>query len=405
MKTAVRPCPICSTTTTEVLHTQYFTLPAGSPLPASYDVVACPECGFVYADTPVPQSGYDHYYAEFSKYEDPAVATGGGATSFDLQRLTTLASHIAERMPTGARILDAGCAGGGLLAALAKLGFHNLHGADAASACVAQVKNLGFAATCAPLSRLVDLKTDGRFDLIVLSHVLEHVVDLQGLMAAAASLLAPEGYIYAETPNAARYTEFPYVPFYFFDSEHINHFDPPHLAMMGAQYGLVATDYGERTLEIAPDRFYPAAWAWLRKDGRVGTPMADKSLAESVRAYIATCQTAPAYPALERLAQAGTPVIVWGAGSFAQRLFGQGALDACRVVAIVDRDRNKQGQRFGDHCVDTPEAVLVRHPDAAVLVLAAVHADDIAREARRIRADARIEILDAAPELGSSASP
>jgi hypothetical protein len=86
-------------------------------------------------------------------------------------------------------------------------------------------------------------------------------------------------------------------------------------------------------------------------------------------------------------------------------LFGQGALDACRIVAIVDRDRNKQGQRFGGHCVDTPEAALVRHPDAVILVLAAVHADAISREARTIRADARIEIFGVAPDLGASVSP
>lgn len=379
--------------------------PEGSPLPSAYDVVACAACGAVYADSSASQADYDHYYAQFSKYEDQAVATGGGNSTLDAQRLEQTAALIAARVPSSARILDVGCAGGGLLAALRARGFHSLQGVDAAPGCIAAVHALGIAGHCLPLSRLQELSDTGPFDAIVLSHVLEHVADPALLLRALVSLAAPGALLYLETPDAARYAGFPYVPFYFFDSEHINHFDPPHLAMMGAQYGLVATDYGERTLEIAPGRFYPAAWAWLRKDGGADTPMADKSLAESVRAYIATCQTAPAYPALKRLAQAGTPVIVWGAGSFAQRLFGQGALDACRVVAIVDRDRNKQGQRFGDHCVEIPEATLVRHPDAAVLVLAAVHADAIAREARTIRADARIEILDAAPGLGSSTSP
>jgi len=401
MKTAARPCPICSTTTIEVLHTQHFALPADSPLPASYDVAACPECGFVYADTPVRQSAYDRYYAEFSKYEDPSVATGGGTNSYDLQRLATLARHIAERMPAGARILDVGCAGGGLLTELAKLGFRRLHGADASAACVAQVESLGFAAACTRLSQLADLKATGPFDLIVLSHVLEHVADLRGLMAAAASLLMPDGLIYAETPDATRYGEFPYIPFYFFDSEHINHFDTIRLAALGQRAGLQATDAGSKTLEIAEGRYYPACWAWLGRGTAYGRDAAapyDALLREQVGAYVEKCRAGKSFPELKRLAASGHPVVVWGAGSFAQRLFGEAAMDGCNIVAIVDRDSNKQGQLFAGYTGESPEEALGRLPDAVVLVAAAVHAEAIAVEARRISMRGEIVTLTLAQQ-------
>ena len=53
----------------DVLHKQNFVLPEGHPLANGYLVVACDNCGFVYADTQVSQHDYDVFYARFSKYE------------------------------------------------------------------------------------------------------------------------------------------------------------------------------------------------------------------------------------------------------------------------------------------------------------------------------------------------
>ncbi len=397
---ALRPCPMCSGREIDILHRQALQQPAGSPLPDAYDVAACLACGFVYADTPATQQDYDRYYAAFSKYEDPAVASGGGIGVFEAGRFKETAAAIASRLGAAARILDIGCAGGGLLTALRRRGFTSLCGVDGAPGCAASVRELGFEAHCLPLSRLQELKDSGPFDGIILSHVLEHVADVHPLMAAVAALAAPDGRIYLETPDAARYADHPYVPFYFFDSEHINHFDPRQLAALGTRFGLAEEAVGERTLEVAPGKYYPAAWAWLRKNGAPTTAAradAHTGLGEAVRRYVAGCHAMPASPVLQRLALAGTPVIVWGAGSFAQRMFGLGALDACRIVAIVDRDRNKQGLQFAGRAIEAPEVALPRHPEAAILVLAAVHGAAIAREVRTLSRDARVEMLDDSP--------
>ncbi len=392
---ALRPCPVCAGDGVEVLHHQAFVQPEGCPLPPCYDVVACAACGMVYADTPAPQAAYDHYYAAFSKYEDAALASGSGVDALDARRLDQTAAAIAARLPREARILDVGCAAGGLLAALGRLGYRSLHGVDAAPGCAAAVRAQGHGAHCLPLSRLGELAAAGPFDAIILSHVLEHLADLAGVMKGVAALATPGGLVYLETPDAGRYTDYPYVPFYFFDSEHINHFDPRQLALLGARFGLRADAVGERRLEVAPGRFYPAAWAWLTNDAAAEVlPAANLPLAAAVRRYVAACGAAPRYAVLRRLADEGTQVIVWGAGSLAQRLFGEGALAACRIVAIVDRDRNKQGKRFGSFTVEAPEAALERNPDAVVLVLAAVHDAAIAGEVRALSPRARVEVLD-----------
>src|ERR1700740_504943 len=115
---ASRPCPVCSATVCLALHEQRFILPEGHPLSDGYMVVSCESCGFVYADTGVAHQQFDDFYARFSKYEDAQTGTGTGLTAWDQKRLSDTAREIARSVDRGARVLDLGCANGGLLAEL-----------------------------------------------------------------------------------------------------------------------------------------------------------------------------------------------------------------------------------------------------------------------------------------------
>ena len=384
MKAALRPCPLCGRQEVSVLHCMNLVQAEGSPLPNHYDVVACPACGFVYADTPVAQADYDRYYAEYSKYEDPAVATGGGGSETDRLRLELLADRIAKLATPNASVLDIGCAGGGLLDALRRRGFAKLHGLDAAPACIRQVNALGIAATCTSLSQLGCAGINGVFDVIVLSHVAEHVVDLSALMKSAVKLLSATGHVYLETPDASRYQDFPFVPYYFFDSEHINHFDIPRLNVLGAAHGLKMSASGRVELKLGPGIAYPACWTWMARSntGPQAQP-AGRALIDAVERYIKTCRSKELFPQLALLAASRQPVIIWGAGSFAQRLFAGPQIGQCNIVAIADRDRNKQAGIFHGFIVQSPEDALAKHPEAQVVIAAAIHGPAIAEEIRR----------------------
>ena len=48
-------------------------------------------------------------------------------------------------------------------------------------------------------------ETLGRFDVITLCHVLEHLSDVGGAITAIDRLLEPDGVVYVEVPDAARY--------------------------------------------------------------------------------------------------------------------------------------------------------------------------------------------------------
>ncbi len=114
-----------------------------------------------------------------------------------------LARMIVGQLPTGARVLDIGCAAGDLGAALIERGY-KVAGieVDADLAAVAterldEVVNSNLES--AQLSELVS----GKFDAIIFGDVLEHLQDPIEILEAATSLLSDNGFVAASIPNIA----------------------------------------------------------------------------------------------------------------------------------------------------------------------------------------------------------
>ena len=89
--------------------------------------------------------------------------------------------------------------------------------------------------------------------------------------------------------------------------------------------------------------------------------------------------------ALEALAGARTAIVVWGAGSHAQRLLAQSALGRCAIDCVIDADPGKQGRSLAGHAVVSPEAGLerVRTLDATVVVAIAIGGAEVVERVRR----------------------
>jgi len=280
----VRNCAVCSGTEREILHTQEFYLPEGHPLGAGYDVVACEECGFVFADTMVNQAAYDLFYAKRSKYEDSRTSTGFGLADWDWRRLRDVADAVAFEVDgKNARILDLGCANGGLLAAFKSKGFSDLTGVDPSEACAAATREIhNIEAVAASLYSLPDL---GFFDIITLSHVLEHLEDLKGAAQNFSRLLRPGGMIYIEVPDASRYSEFLIAPFQDFNTEHINHFSHKSLRRLMSTVGLVPFLEGSKTIESTKNVPYPALFGFYQA-GSAKPEGRDDALVGQIRLYI-----------------------------------------------------------------------------------------------------------------------
>ena len=145
-----------------------------------YYVVVCKNCGFVYADGIPDQYVFNKYYKSLSKYE--YEYQDGKVTIYDERRFFKIVKHIQKFAKNKTiRILDVECSTGYLLFLLKEKGYENVLGMDPSPTCANIAKRL--------YSIDVEIKTlsdnmlfKHKFDLIILSSVLEHIRDIKAIL-------------------------------------------------------------------------------------------------------------------------------------------------------------------------------------------------------------------------------
>ena len=170
-----RKCFVCGKSKKEIIHHQKFGRFNGEMV-FNYAVVVCKECGAVFADETPPQKIYDAYYRDMSKYEELAEES---RVSLDLhsahERIAVIVGRFLRNK--NAKILDIGCATGDALFEFKRKGYEDVSGIDPAPHCRKIAQQLyGVDVETATLSTWDP--APGSYDLITLSHVLEHVIDV-----------------------------------------------------------------------------------------------------------------------------------------------------------------------------------------------------------------------------------
>ena len=380
MHISIRSCPICKEYRCKVLRTQNFILPEGHPLAHGYDVVCCEQCGFVYADTGVSQTDYDAFYARFSKYEDKQTSTGGGESPWDMERLNQTAAYIAQALPQRhARILDIGCANGGLLKSLRDVGYANVCGLDPSPICVKNTRTHDIEAYQGTLFSIPSKL--GVYDCVILSHVVEHVQDLGTAVQAIRQVTRPGGITYIEAPDATRYAECVAAPFQDFNTEHINHFSLRCLANLFVPSGWAVQSQGQKTIFSAPNMPYPALYCVFAKTERptASNMLAkDTELQDKIKRYIQLSQKImdDIESNLRPVLMGSPAVIVWGTGQLAMKLLVETSLGKANIAAFVDSNPINQGRLLRGVPILAPEQI--RGKRLPIIITSILHQQEIA---------------------------
>lgn len=335
----------------------------------------CATCGAVYADSSATQLDYDAFYSSFSIYEAKAPSVALEEAWWDMQRHQATARAVADILPDReARLLDIGCANGGLLARFAELGYRNLSGIDPSPACAANTRRLGMAAWTGTLTSLPP--SPGNYDCILLSHVLEHVYDLQWGIAQAAGILNQGGFLYVEVPDASRYVDFVIAPFQDFNTEHINHFSLPVLNTLMSNFGFHPVRSAPKDILSAPDMPYPALFAIYQKEDEASNAapiQRDGALKGKILAYIQKSKTIldEIDRSLMAILEGNQELIIWGAGQLAMKLLVETRLKSAKIAAIVDNNPILQGRKLNGIRVCSPaKAKSYREP---ILITSMLH--------------------------------
>ncbi len=349
-----RNCPVCNETKREFLIKQKFARISGGP-DLSYTLVICKSCGVCFADDIPSQKVYDGYYKKFSKYED-TQGSGRHSSLMDAAH-KRIGKIMASYTPPSASVIDIGCATGNVLRHLRDQGFKTLFGIDPSPECQ-RVARERYGINSKAVS-LDDFKPSETYAAAIMSHVLEHIIDVAKSMTKIHRLLAPKGFLYIEVPAAHKFTEKPDGLFEHFSIEHINYFSPKTLEVLMNRHG-----FKKRMLKTVLNRsgFYPqfpviiSVW---QKEQVLVARRPDRSLAADLRTYIAYCKRAmrPIEKKIDAIIRSKQRIILWGAGSHTLKLFETTRLSKVRIGAIVDDTLSLQGKYIKGFRINSPGVI------------------------------------------------
>lgn len=377
-----RVCPVCDGTIRRVLFRQRFFAFADVIPTSGYDLAVCDGCGFAFADRIPDQARFDAYYREMSKYE--YSHRDGLETEHDTARFAAIADSIIPRMsPPDGRVLDVGCATGGLLATMKSRGCHDVLGLDPSPGCAEAAGRLHGIRVLT--GTVVDIPVvEGQFDVLILIGVLEHVRDFATFLDRIRGLTTPGGIIYVEVPDASNFSATVDAPFQEFSVEHINYFSEISLGNLMRRHGMMSL-WSERVVrQSSPTVSAPTLAAICRADGCgvASSPAYDDRTEAALLAYIERSRAAEVceHRRIDDLARRGWPIIVWGVGTHTLRLLATSRLGEVNVVAYVDSSPKVWGRNIRGVPVLGPTDLAGRVDP--IMICSWGHRDEIRRQIR-----------------------
>jgi trans-aconitate methyltransferase len=255
---------------------------------------------------------------------------------------------VANTMRAGATVntsvLDVGCATGGLMEAFIAAGFTNVEGISLSQAEVDCCTAKGLKARCCG----VEAWLPNTYDLITVSHVLEHVPDVQGFLHNLKRWVKPHGSIYIEVPNALKYVSYFNSICQGFNAEHINHFDLSHLVR--ACVGMEVYDKSSYESTAEGNQLYPVIWV-------LAHPHAS-NVCEAISAYALKLNTqiATMKEHLHAELKGVSALAIWGMGQTTRLLVPAGIIPAgVEILWATDSNPVYHWNNFEDAIVYPPD--------------------------------------------------
>jgi SAM-dependent methyltransferase len=352
-------CALCGAKDFEILEAQSLALVGLGRCEIAFGL--CRRCGHLQQAPAVPPAVMEQHYASFSNYtifgepERIRAEPAGPAT----RRLLSLTGDIGV---TPGRAYEIGCATGLHLHHFRQAGW-TVGGCDLSSKAVAQARavygidlDTGGEQTCLPEKQ--------GLDLVLMSHVLEHLYDPAGTVARAHGALREGGVLVLEVPCAVAPELLPPSWLAF---EHLHYFSPEVLEALLQSAGFEILE-----IRIAMKAFiYPVIAIAARKIGpALCAPILPKTEETSrvARAFVAA-DTARWAKLRQRLLRMSGEVFIWGAGVHtALLLFHTGLMEHLSVIAITDRDSQKWGHSQAGIPVVSPQDLLAMPSEAPIIV-------------------------------------
>jgi 2-polyprenyl-3-methyl-5-hydroxy-6-metoxy-1,4-benzoquinol methylase len=204
-----------------------------------FNIVQCSECSFVYVN---PRIKTEELYKLYSS--DYFNNTQFGYENYELNarlRIMTFEKWYSLIVPflgkKQERALDIGCAAGDFIEVMMRNGWKDAEGIELDPTMIALLRKKNILVSTTPLEKI---EMNGKYDLITLFDVIEHLPGLSEAFQKLHDILEPDGTIALITPDysSAQRKLFGKRWFQFKPYEHIQYFTPTTLARALKPHGL-----------------------------------------------------------------------------------------------------------------------------------------------------------------------
>ncbi len=350
-----RGCPVCGAGTAQEMHRHRFSALAGVALDGfEQKLLGCESCGAHYVGEYLSPAALARYYAQSSSYE--YLVSEQSLPREEAQRSQQQHAFLQPYLKPGARVLDVGCSTGYTLSLFAAEG-HRTHGIEP-SAVLSQMarERYGLRVDTCFVERADQLP--GGQDLVMLSHVLEHLMDPAQMLAAIRGCLAPGGRLFIEIPVIELFDERDLFQLSF---EHVNYFSHGSLSNLMHRCGWREVEHQVFENDDGTSPHYPTlASLWEASDAAL--PLVNRSRHDRavVRRYLQLVarHTEQTDAVIRRLMDAGRRVAIWGGGTLTAQLLAKSALAGYRgqLLGILDVDPKKHGLQMQSMPVWQPDS-------------------------------------------------
>jgi 2-polyprenyl-3-methyl-5-hydroxy-6-metoxy-1,4-benzoquinol methylase len=346
MKLVKRNCSVCNADEfTEAFHQEYKSVAAFGGASYSQTVVLCNKCGFSFSNPSPSNEELSKYYQMFSNYENPQ--RDGKESEQMLAKWERTYKIVENHFSANYRgsVLEIGCATATGLSTFKSKGWDVL-GIEPSDNAVKIARNLY---DIEVLNGIFDSKMlidKGLFDVVILSHVLEHLLLPNTILDDIRNLLGDNGLVYIEVPNLLR----PFVPIGYFTIEHVNYFTPTSLSNLLNIHGLSAEiELFDNSEDIEP--FYPVIAVVGKKSEASHDISNDYETAfKVIRDYELTSgkTVTKIQSKLDEVVENTKRgrIGIWAAGIHTSQLLSMTSLSNEPIACVFDNDPKKHGKRI-----------------------------------------------------------
>lgn len=343
----------------------------GSKLPLKIQISECMKCGFVFNDDDMDEQTLNLFYTQENYYyTEGSFGTGGS----DLSRYMNYVEFLNPYLQRINAIVDVGCGKGQFVKYLIDNGFVNTSGVELDKRMVEIAAKQGI-----PVhegSAFGFAYNDGSIDLMIYTHVFEHLLDPDSVIRQANKYLKTNGLLFIEVPDALNYSGARVFDFFWLTTiEHINHFSSHYLELLLAKHGFELIAKSETTMPYNnPSLHYPSLKMIFQKKEVKKRIFCKPTYHEHLRnniydhINIENNYIAKHRSMIHLLKDAKANLYIWGIGREFFILATFTDLLNCNIQALLDKNKDKHAKTIDGIKIVSPELLKQAEPNSTVLL-------------------------------------